>query len=97
MIQLFDQLQLMLTPNIKIQFDECRFYKPVVTTYFPQAEYVQFKGKKSSVSGQGELKKVSTIPCLVSIIRLQCVVAISIDCFEIMVYHQKNLSPDRSS
>ena len=57
MTHLFEQLQQILTPNIRIQSDECRFYKPVVNTYFPQAHYLQFKGKKSAVSGQGELKK----------------------------------------
>ena len=59
---LFNRLQQMLGPMIAIQSDECCYYKPVVDTYFPQADYAQFKGKKSTVSGQGELKKVGRDP-----------------------------------
>ena len=82
MTHLFEQLQQILTPNIRIQSDECRFYKPVVNAYFPQAHYLQFKVKKVLFQAKASSKKGHTIPCLVSIIRLQCVVAISIDSFE---------------
>ena len=42
--------------------DECTFYGPAVQRYFPQAVYHQFKGEKSSVAGQGELKKTVMDP-----------------------------------
>ena len=59
---LFQQLQPHLNGNIKIVSDECSYYAPIIRRYFPRAEYHQFKGEKSSVSGQGELKKVRHDP-----------------------------------
>jgi len=41
-----------------IESDECSFYNPILSRVFPAAKHQQFKGKKSSVAGQGELKKV---------------------------------------
>ena len=42
--------------------DECPFYKPAVTRFFPSASYQQFKGQKGSIAGQGELKKQKIDP-----------------------------------
>lgn len=57
LVDLFQELYKKLHPKISISSDKCSFYEPVVSAYFPQAIYTQFKGKKGSVYGQGELKK----------------------------------------
>ncbi len=59
---LFESLQGFLSPTIQIQSDQCSYYEGVVARYFPKAKYQQFKGKKSSLGGQGELKKVRHDP-----------------------------------
>ena len=45
-----------------IESDECSFYKPILSHVFPRAKHQQFKGKKGSIAGQGELKKVVRDP-----------------------------------
>ena len=45
-----------------IESDECSFYKPILSRVFPRAKHQQFKGKKGSIAGQGELKKVVRDP-----------------------------------
>ena len=60
--QLFRDLQPKLSPTIEMTSDECTFYGPAVQRYFPQAVYHQFKGEKSAVYGQGELKRVKRDP-----------------------------------
>ena len=57
MMVLFKQLTPLLNPKITIKSDQCVFYKPIVNHYFPEANYLQFKGRKGGVAGQGELKK----------------------------------------
>lgn len=59
---LFDHLAMHLNQKINIESDECPYYAPIVKQCFPQASYVQHKGKKGSVSGQGELKKTQFDP-----------------------------------
>ena len=54
---LFQSLAIKLNPDITIRSDQCPMYKYAVQTYFPHAQYEQFKGRTSSVAGQGELKK----------------------------------------
>ena len=60
--KLFKQLHHHLNQHISIRSDQCPYYAPIVTRYFPQATYRQFKGETSSISGQGELKKVRRDP-----------------------------------
>ena len=60
--QLFKQLQSFLDPEIAIDSDDCAYYPNIVNHYFPKANYSQFKGKASSISGQGELKKIRRDP-----------------------------------
>jgi hypothetical protein len=57
LVSLFKPLHKRLPPTIQIRSDECPYYLPVVNRYFPSATYRQFKGRKSAVHGQGELKK----------------------------------------
>ena len=59
---LFNGLSRFLSPTITISSDECSFYKGVVRQYFPKAIVNQHTGKKSSVAGQGELKKTRFDP-----------------------------------
>ena len=54
---LFKELKSELSPTITIKSDECPFYHGVVKTYFPKATYEQHLSQRSSVAGQGELKK----------------------------------------
>ncbi|RAP32878.1 transposase [Candidatus Marinamargulisbacteria bacterium SCGC AG-439-L15] len=62
LLQLFQTLQGFLGDKITIRSDECCYYNSVVKTCFPKAIYHQFKGQKSTVSGQGELKKIYRDP-----------------------------------
>ena len=59
---LFRHLSSYLGPDIYFSSDECTYYAPVVSRYFPQARYRQFKGEKSANTGQGELKKTRHDP-----------------------------------
>ena len=40
-----------------IESDEHQLYANVVERFFPEAEFRQYKGARSSIAGQGELKK----------------------------------------
>ena len=62
MHQLFSQIKPQLPEKVQIRSDECSFYHGVVKRHFPNARYNQFPGQKSSVSGQGELKKIVRDP-----------------------------------
>jgi hypothetical protein len=59
---LFRKLKGRVTNNCHIMSDKCLFYNPTVTKHFPNAIHSQFKGKKGSEYGQGELKKVKFDP-----------------------------------
>ena len=59
---LFNDLSRFLSSTIPISSDECSFYDGVVRQYFPKAIVNQHTGKKSSVAGQGELKKTRFDP-----------------------------------
>jgi len=56
--KLFSGLPSFTVPNAKIESDEHKFYTEMVEKTFPDAMYVQYKGEKGSVAGQGGLKKV---------------------------------------
>ena len=55
---LFDQLATVLPPKIRIESDQYPSYGTLVRTYFPEANFMQYKGRKGCVAGQGEMKKV---------------------------------------
>ena len=42
--------------------DECPRYPRVMRKYFPESKHIQVKGRKSSLGGQGELKKIGFDP-----------------------------------
>ena len=54
---LYQDIQPRLSELHTIESDECSFTKPVLSRVFPRAKHQQFKGKKGSIAGQGELKK----------------------------------------
>ena len=56
--KLFSGLPSFTIPSVKIESDEHKFYLEMVEKTFPDAMYLQYKGEKGSVAGQGELKKV---------------------------------------
>ena len=62
MTNLFRHLSHHLQSTVIISSDECPYYAPIVKRHFPQATYMQYRGKKGCVSGQGELKKVRFDP-----------------------------------
>ena len=62
---LFQDLKPHLAQDIHFKSDECSFYKGIVKRHFPRAIYQQFKGHKSCVAGQGELKKVKRDPIFI--------------------------------
>lgn len=59
---LFCSIEQIIHPNAKIDSDEHKEYAPAVAKFFPAADYTQYKGEKSCVAGQGELKKVNYDP-----------------------------------
>lgn len=56
-----DRLFAKLTPNIHpcahFECDQHPHYPEIIQKHYPQSNWQQYKGKKSAVSGQGELKK----------------------------------------
>ena len=58
---LFNDLSL-LSPTITISSDECSFYNGVVRQVFSKGDCESTHGEKSSVAGQGELKKTRFDP-----------------------------------
>jgi transposase-like protein len=61
-----DKLLEKITPFVereaRIESDEHHLYAPFVKKHFPFAEYVQFKGGRGAIVGQGELKKLHNDP-----------------------------------
>jgi transposase-like protein len=60
--RLFAQMQSLIDPLAVIESDEHPSYPDLVRKYFPQAEHRTYKSSRSSVAGQGELKKVKFDP-----------------------------------
>ena len=48
--------------DAKIETDEHHLYAGVVAKFFPKAKYIQYKGGRGAVVGQGELKKLRRDP-----------------------------------
>ena len=60
--RLFDKIQPVVSENALIESDEHKLYPEFIRKYFFKAEFIQSKGEKSCVAGQGELKKVKRDP-----------------------------------
>lgn len=59
---LFKRLQNLVTENAVIKSDNNPHYPSDVKRFFPRAKHVTFEGKRGSLGGQGELKKVRFDP-----------------------------------
>lgn len=62
---LFKDISKMIVPFATIKSDEHSLYGPVVKKYLPLADHHQFKGGRSCVAGQGELKKLYYDPLFI--------------------------------
>jgi hypothetical protein len=49
-------------PNAKFTSDENPHYPALIKKHFPESQHVTVKGKRGSLSGQGELKKIGFDP-----------------------------------
>ncbi len=59
---LFNELSPYISEKALIKSDKNPFYKPLIKRQFPKASHETFKGERSSLTGQGELKKVAYDP-----------------------------------
>jgi transposase-like protein len=55
--QVFKKTKDWIVDTAEFKSDECTFYETEVSAHFPKAKYIQYKGEKAAVAGQGELKK----------------------------------------
>ncbi len=55
--QLFYDLKRVLGPPVTIESDQNPHYIKTVTRHFPEADYIQYRGRRGCVVGQGELKE----------------------------------------
>ena len=60
--RLFKRIASHVTPQTLLVSDDHPYYKPIITTLFPNTTYDPFKSDKATVSGQGELKKQARDP-----------------------------------
>ena len=65
LLKLFEKIQKVVHKNATIKSDEHKLYSKFVKKFFPKGEYLRFKGKRGSIAGQGELKKVKFDPLFV--------------------------------
>ena len=54
---LFTQIKPSVGKKTTFHSDQHPYYKPLLKHYYPSSPYVQSKGSKASIAGQGELKK----------------------------------------
>lgn len=60
--ELFTEVTPLVHQRSRIDSDEHKTYEQFVRKFFPKANYKQYKGQKSSIAGQGELKKTGYDP-----------------------------------
>jgi transposase-like protein len=60
--KLFKKIVNTIATTAIVGSDEHRNYREFIKHYFPRADYYQFKSERSSIAGQGELKKVKFDP-----------------------------------
>lgn len=60
--ELFTKIQQFVEPDAVIKSDMNPHYENDVRRFFPECKYLQYKGKRGSTTGQGELKKVKFDP-----------------------------------
>lgn len=59
---LFERIKPWVAPGATVKSDENPHYGPEVKRWFPKSPYVRHKGRRGSVVGQGELKKIGFDP-----------------------------------
>ncbi|MCO5144290.1 MAG: hypothetical protein M9962_14475 [Oligoflexia bacterium] len=59
---LFSSLQALVVPNAEFRSDSNPQYTQYVKRYFPNSSHIKVEGKRGTVTGQGELKKVGFDP-----------------------------------
>ena len=62
MNELFRELRPIIHPKATFESDEHKFYPKVVRTHFPEAKHIRYPGGRSSIAGQGELKRLKYDP-----------------------------------
>jgi len=60
--ELFSAMKLLVEDRALIKSDECPYYFKYMKRFFPEAIHKTFKGRASSIGGQGELKKIGFDP-----------------------------------
>jgi len=60
--RLFSRIEDLVERNVIIKSDSNPHYRSDVEFFFPEAKYKQYEGKRGSLGGQGELKKVRFDP-----------------------------------
>lgn len=60
--RVFDKITPIVKRTALIKTDEHKFYPDFVKNYFPESTHLMFKSKKSTIAGQGELKKSGKDP-----------------------------------
>jgi hypothetical protein len=61
---LFGRIKNLMAPQCEIKSDSNPHYRKDVEAFFPNSKYKQFLGKRGSLGGQGELKKLLLIHSL---------------------------------
>ncbi|MDA8792389.1 hypothetical protein N9N67_04040 [Bacteriovoracaceae bacterium] len=59
---LFNQISPCLDPKVEVKSDEHKVYPQIIKSHLPQAKHIRFKGGRSCVTGQGELKRKKRDP-----------------------------------
>ena len=62
MHELFKSVENYIHPFATFESDKHKFYPKIVKTHYPRATHISFHGGKSSIAGQGELKKLKFDP-----------------------------------
>ena len=62
LLRLFEKLKQVVHKKALIKSDEHYLYPKFINKFFPESDYLRFKGNRGSIVGQGELKKVKFDP-----------------------------------
>lgn len=60
--ELFSEVRSYIDHEAQFESDEHSSYPKVVATHFPKAQHIRYKGGRSCIAGQGELKKLAFDP-----------------------------------
>ena len=60
--KLFRKICKSINPDSIIESDQHKMYPKIIKKFFPRAQYIQYKGGRGAIVGQGELKKLEYDP-----------------------------------